>query len=164
MSIFRSIMAYAASKKYIAESQVFKGKLPLAKVRREEFTPEEYRKLHTFARGWIKKARTPLRPGIAPSSTISFSSCATPACARRRPRICAGATCHQDRRSRAQIRRPARARQGQVPQSGRRRQCRRLSRTHPRHRQGDRAGRFRVHDRGGQAGRHALSSADRRRF
>ncbi|MGD0764013.1 MAG: site-specific integrase [Roseiarcus sp.] len=60
MSIFRSIMAYAASKKYIAESQAFKGKLPLAKVRREEFTPEEYRKLHTFARGWIKKARTPM--------------------------------------------------------------------------------------------------------
>ena len=33
MSIFRSIMAYAASKKYINESQIFKGKLPLAKVR-----------------------------------------------------------------------------------------------------------------------------------
>ncbi len=61
MSIFRSIMAYAASKKYIKESQVFKGKLPLAKVRREEFTPEEYRKLHTFARGWIKKARKPVQ-------------------------------------------------------------------------------------------------------
>src|SRR5207244_1769149 len=60
MSIFRSIMAFAASKKYINESQVFKGKLPLAKVAREEFTPEEYRKLHTFARGWIKQARTPL--------------------------------------------------------------------------------------------------------
>jgi integrase len=59
MSIFRAIMAYAASKKYIAENQMFKGKLPLAKVRREEFTPEEYRKLHTFARGWVKKARTP---------------------------------------------------------------------------------------------------------
>jgi integrase len=53
-------MAYAANKKYINESQLFKGKLPLAKVSREEFTPEEYRKLHTFARGWIKKARTPL--------------------------------------------------------------------------------------------------------
>ena len=59
MSIFRSIMAYAASKKYINESQVFKDKLPVAKVSREEFTPEEYRKLHTFARGWIKKARKP---------------------------------------------------------------------------------------------------------
>jgi integrase len=59
MSIFRSIMFFAAGKKYINESQVFKGKLPLAKARREEFTPEEYRKLHTFARGWIKKARNP---------------------------------------------------------------------------------------------------------
>jgi integrase len=58
MSIFRSIMAYAASKKYIGDSQAFRGKLPLAKVQREEFTPEEYRKLHTFARGWIKKARS----------------------------------------------------------------------------------------------------------
>lgn len=58
MSIFRAIMAYAAKKKYITESQVFKGKLPLDKVRREEFTPEEYRKLHTFARGWIKKVQT----------------------------------------------------------------------------------------------------------
>jgi integrase len=26
-------------------------------VRREEFTPEEYRKLHTFARRWVKSAR-----------------------------------------------------------------------------------------------------------
>jgi integrase len=57
MSTFRSIMVYAANKKYIPESHVFKGRLPLSKVRREEFTPEEYRKLHTFARGWIKKAR-----------------------------------------------------------------------------------------------------------
>jgi integrase len=59
MSIFRAIMAYAAGKKYIADNQMFKGKLPLAKVRREEFTPEEYRQLHTFARGWVKKAPTP---------------------------------------------------------------------------------------------------------
>jgi integrase len=57
MSVFRSIMKYAASKKYIADGQIPKGKLLLAKVRREEFTPEEYRKLHTFARGWIKQAR-----------------------------------------------------------------------------------------------------------
>lgn len=56
MSTFRSIMIYAASKKYIPESHIFKGRLPLSKVRRDEFTLEEYRKLHTFARGWIKKA------------------------------------------------------------------------------------------------------------
>ena len=58
MTVFRSVMVYAASKKYISESQIFKEKLPKSKVSREEFTPEEYRKLHTFARGWIKKART----------------------------------------------------------------------------------------------------------
>jgi integrase len=60
MSIFRAIMTYAASKKFISEGHMFKGKLPLDKVRREEFTPEEYRQLHTFARGWIKKARKPV--------------------------------------------------------------------------------------------------------
>ncbi len=60
MATFRAIMGYAASKKYIPESQVFKGRLPVDKVAREEFTPEEYRALHTFARGWIKKARTPM--------------------------------------------------------------------------------------------------------
>jgi integrase len=70
MSIFRSIMAYAANKKYIADSQVFRGKLPLAKVRREEFTPEEYRKLHTFARGWVKKAG---RPSSVWSRTVAYN-------------------------------------------------------------------------------------------
>ena len=59
MATLRAVMGYAASKKYITDSQVFKGKLPLSKVRREEFTPTEYRKLHTFARGWVKDARTP---------------------------------------------------------------------------------------------------------
>lgn len=58
MATLKAIMAYAAHKQYIRESQVFKGKLPLSKVRREEFTPQEYRKLHTFARGWIKEGRS----------------------------------------------------------------------------------------------------------
>jgi integrase len=57
MQTFRAVLAYAASKSYIKESQIPKGKLPFTKERREEFTPQEYRKLHTFARGWIKKAR-----------------------------------------------------------------------------------------------------------
>jgi integrase len=58
MATFRAIMGFAASKRYIRDSQVFKGKLPLSKVRREEFTPQEYRALHTFAREWIKEARS----------------------------------------------------------------------------------------------------------
>jgi integrase len=61
MEVFRSIMRFAASKRHIPESHVFRDKISLDKVRREEFTPEEYRKLHTFARGWIKQAQTPLQ-------------------------------------------------------------------------------------------------------
>ena len=50
VTTFRSIMAYAAMKKYLPKSHVFKGRLPLSKVRRDGFTPDEYRALHTFAR------------------------------------------------------------------------------------------------------------------
>lgn len=57
MATLKAIMAYAAEKQYIRESQVFKDKLPLSKVQRDEFTPPEYRKLHTFARSWIKQGR-----------------------------------------------------------------------------------------------------------
>lgn len=60
MATFRSIMSYAAGKKFVRDSQVFKGKLPLSKARREEFTPPEYRKLHSFARSWITDARNDL--------------------------------------------------------------------------------------------------------
>ena len=54
MATFRSIMNYAAMRSYIRDSQVFGGRLPISKTRREEFTPEEYRKLHSFARSWLK--------------------------------------------------------------------------------------------------------------
>lgn len=60
MATFRSIMNYAASKHYIRESAVPKGKLPVSKAKREEFTPDEYRRLHTFARKWVKEGRTSL--------------------------------------------------------------------------------------------------------
>jgi hypothetical protein len=56
MATFRSIMKYAATKGYIRDSQKFSGKLVIAKARREEFTPDEYRKLHTYARSWINQA------------------------------------------------------------------------------------------------------------
>lgn len=58
MMTFRAIMNFAASKQYIREGQVPDGKLPIDRARREEFTPQEYRHLHTFARKWIKKGRT----------------------------------------------------------------------------------------------------------
>jgi integrase len=60
MATFRSIMGFAAGRNYIRDSQVPEGRLPLDKTRREEFTPQEYRKLHSFARSWIKEARNDL--------------------------------------------------------------------------------------------------------
>lgn len=58
MMTYRAIMNFAADKQYIRERQVPKGQLPSDKVRREDFTPQEYRHLHTFARQWIKSAKS----------------------------------------------------------------------------------------------------------
>jgi integrase len=56
MSVFRAVMTYAASKSYISESQIPKGKLHAADERREEFTREEYSALHSKCRAWMRKA------------------------------------------------------------------------------------------------------------
>ena len=57
MVTLRAILSYAASKHYIRESQMPKGDMPEDKNRREAFTPQEWRKLHTFAReDWIKQS------------------------------------------------------------------------------------------------------------
>lgn len=58
MTTFRAIMRYAADKGYVRERQIPKGKMVTDKGRREEFTPQEYRKLHTYARTWVKAGRT----------------------------------------------------------------------------------------------------------
>ncbi|MDE1153588.1 MAG: site-specific integrase [Micavibrio sp.] len=56
MVTLRAILIYAASKHHIRESQVPKGDMPEDKNRREAFTPQEWRKLHTFAReDWMKQ-------------------------------------------------------------------------------------------------------------
>jgi len=53
---FRTIMAFAADRNYIRATQIPKGKLMRNTNRREGFSPQEYRALHTFARKWIKEA------------------------------------------------------------------------------------------------------------
>jgi integrase len=59
MMTFRAIMNFAAKKKYIGKAQVPEGDLPLDEARREQFNPEEYRRLHTFARyHWIEAAKS----------------------------------------------------------------------------------------------------------
>jgi integrase len=59
MSIFAAIMNYAISKKYVPASQRFEGMPKLKSARRDEFTLEEYRKLHSTGRKWMKEATTP---------------------------------------------------------------------------------------------------------
>jgi integrase len=55
MMTLRAIMNYAANRHYIRERQVPRGKVPVDKGRREEFTPSEYRELHTYARKWVQE-------------------------------------------------------------------------------------------------------------
>ena len=61
MSIFRQVMSYAARKKYIPLGNRFEDMPALKKMRRDEFTPEEYRKLHTRARSWMKDNKRALQ-------------------------------------------------------------------------------------------------------
>jgi integrase len=59
MSIFGAVMNYAIKKHYVAASQRFDDRPKLKSMRRDEFTLEEYRKLHTVGRKWIAEADKP---------------------------------------------------------------------------------------------------------
>ena len=59
MSIFGAIMNYAVKKRYVPASQRFDERPKLKTMRRDEFTLEEYRKLHTVGRKWIADAEKP---------------------------------------------------------------------------------------------------------
>lgn len=59
MSIFAAIMNYAVSKRYVPAHHRFEGVPKLKSARRDEFTLEEYRTLHTTGRKWMKEATTP---------------------------------------------------------------------------------------------------------
>ena len=59
MSIFAAIMNFAIAKKYVPASHRFEGMPKLKSNRRDEFTVEEYRKLHSSGRKWMREATTP---------------------------------------------------------------------------------------------------------
>lgn len=59
MSAFNAVMNFAIAKRYVPASHRFEGRPKLKVMRRDEFTLDEYRKLHSFGRGWIKKAASP---------------------------------------------------------------------------------------------------------
>ncbi|MBU1210901.1 MAG: site-specific integrase [Alphaproteobacteria bacterium] len=59
MSIFGAAMNFAIKKRYVPASQRFEDRPKLKTMRRDEFTVEEYRKLHTVGRAWVKAATKP---------------------------------------------------------------------------------------------------------
>jgi integrase len=59
MSIFGAIMNYAVKKRYVPASQRYDERPKLKTMRRDEFTLEEYRKLHTIGRKWVASADKP---------------------------------------------------------------------------------------------------------
>ena len=59
MSIFGAVMNYAIKRHYVPASQRFDERPKLKTMRRDEFTLEEYRKLHTVGRKWIGEAEKP---------------------------------------------------------------------------------------------------------
>jgi integrase len=59
MSIFGAVMNYSIKKRYVPASQRFDKRPKLKSMRRDEFTLEEYRKLHTVGRKWIGEAKKP---------------------------------------------------------------------------------------------------------
>lgn len=59
MAALGAVMNFAIKKKYVPASHKFGHRPKLKKVRREEFKVEEYRKLHTVGRKWMKEATRP---------------------------------------------------------------------------------------------------------
>ncbi|MBO9712649.1 MAG: tyrosine-type recombinase/integrase [Sphingomonas sp.] len=54
MAVFGAVMNYAIKKRYAPVSQRFDRRPKLRRMRRDEFTREEYRALHTKGRKWIR--------------------------------------------------------------------------------------------------------------
>ncbi|MGE0022063.1 MAG: tyrosine-type recombinase/integrase [Hyphomicrobium sp.] len=59
MSIFAAVMNFAIKKRYVPASQRFEERPKLKTMRRDEFTLEEYRKLHVVGRAWVKASSKP---------------------------------------------------------------------------------------------------------
>ncbi|MGC1303738.1 MAG: site-specific integrase [Caulobacteraceae bacterium] len=70
MSIFGAVMNYAITKRYVPAANRFEGKPKLKTMRRDAFTLEEYRRLHTVARAWVKAAA---RPSSAWYRTVAYN-------------------------------------------------------------------------------------------
>lgn len=70
MSIFGAVMNHAIKKRYVPASQRFDDRPKLKTMRRDEFTLEEYRHLHTVGRSWVKAA---IRPSSTWYRTVAYN-------------------------------------------------------------------------------------------
>jgi integrase len=70
MSIFGAVMGFALSKRYVPASNRLVGRPSLKTMRRDEFTLEEYRHLHTTGRTWVKAA---IRPSSTWYRTVAYN-------------------------------------------------------------------------------------------
>jgi integrase len=70
MSIFGAVMNFAIKKRLVPASQRFDERPKLKTMRRDEFTAEEYRQLHTVARSWVKEA---IRPSSLWYRTVAYN-------------------------------------------------------------------------------------------
>nr|MEA2799687.1 hypothetical protein [Phenylobacterium sp.] len=70
MSIFGAVMNHAIKKRYVPASQRFDDRPKLKTMRRDEFTLEEYRRLHTVGRSWVKAA---IRPSSTWYRTVAYN-------------------------------------------------------------------------------------------
>ena len=59
MGALNAVMNFAITKRLVPASHRFEGRPKLKTMRRDEFTIEEYRKLHSVGRKWIRAATTP---------------------------------------------------------------------------------------------------------
>jgi integrase len=59
MGALNAVMNFAITKRLVPASHRFEGRPKLKNMRRDEFTIEEYRKLHSVGRKWIRAATTP---------------------------------------------------------------------------------------------------------
>lgn len=93
MSIFGAVMRFAVTKKYVPASQRFDERLKLKTMRRDEFTVDQYHKLHAVGRRWIAEAARPSRTWYR---TVAYNMILIACDAGMRPvemsKICAGAT------------------------------------------------------------------------
>jgi integrase len=58
MKVLAAVVNFAVKKRYVAASHRLESLPQLKVMHREEFTVEEYRKLHTVGRAWVKAATT----------------------------------------------------------------------------------------------------------